>query len=153
MTRITDWESRLNAVVAKHQALPGAWGSSDCWMMTMDAIEAVTGERILPALQKYKSEADGYRVFRKAGYKLTVEEALADVLGDPISPLMAQRGDVGIIERDGAVSCGVFTSAGFAVRTLYGHVERRNGKRVEVTTGADLQFFPPSAAARAYKVR
>ncbi len=153
MTRHADWEDRLNDVVAKHQAMPGEWGKSDCWIMAMDAIEAVTGERILPHLQSYATEAEGYKVFRKAGFKETVEEALAEALGDPISPALAQRGDVGVIERGSSVSCGVFTSIGFAVRTIYGHVERQAGKRVEVTTGYDIQFLPITAVARAYKVR
>lgn len=153
MTRHPDWEERLNDVLAKHQAMPGEWGKSDCWIMAMDAIEAVSGERIYPKLQTYSTEAEGYKVFRKAGYKLTVEEALADALGEPIAPVLAHRGDVGVIERDGRVSCGVFTSIGFAVRTIYGHVERQGNKRVEITTGYDMQFLPVSAVARAYKVR
>jgi hypothetical protein len=150
---IDGWEQRLNAVVAKHQALPGEWGKSDCWIMAMDAVEAVTGERILPHLQRYSTEAEGYKVFRKAGYLETVEEALASAFGEPIAPVLAQRGDLGVIERDGRVSCGVFTSIGFAVRTIYGHVERQGRKRVEVITGFDIQFLPFSAVARAYKVR
>lgn len=153
MTRHSEWEKRLNAVVAKHQACAGQWGVSDCWIMTMDAIEAVTGGRILQELQKYKSEADGYKVFRKHGFKLTVEEALVKALGEPIAPMMAMRGDVGVIERDDAISCGVFTSAGFAVRSIYGRVDRIAGKRIEVMTGYDLQFLPISAVARAYQVR
>jgi hypothetical protein len=151
--RHPEWEERLDGVVAKHQAMPGEWGKSDCWIMALDAIEAVTGEPILPHLRCYSSEAQGYKVFRKAGYRETVEEALAEVLGEPIPPVMAQRGDVGVIERDGRISCGVFTSIGFAVRTIYGHVERQDKKRVEVTTGYDLQFLPVSAVSRAYKVR
>lgn len=119
----------------------------------MDAIEAVTGERILPHLQIYSTEAEGYKVFRRYGFKETVEEALVAALGEQISPLTAMRGDVGVIERDGAISCGVFTSAGFAVRTIYGHSEKIAGKRVEVMTGYDLQFFPVSAVLRAYQVR
>lgn len=153
MTRHPDWENRLNDVVAKHQAMPGEWGKSDCWIMAMDAIEAVSGERIFANLQTYSTEAEGYKVFRKAGFKLTVEEALAEALGDPFAPVLAHRGDVGVIEREGGVSCGVFTSIGFAVRTIYGHVEGKGRNRVEVTTGYDLQFLPISAVARAYKVR
>ena len=152
MTRHPDWEKRLNAVVAKHQAVPGKWGGSDCWILTMDAIEAVTGSRILQHLQRYRSEAEGYRLFRKAGYRETVEEALAAALGDPIPPMMAQRGDVGVIERDGAISSGVFTSLGFAVKTIFGHVERVGRKRVEVITGAELEFFSPLFVQRAYRV-
>lgn len=151
--RHPEWERRLNGVVAKHQACAGQWGVSDCWIMTMDAIEAVTGERILLELQKYKSEADGYKVFRKHGYKLTVEEALVKAFGEPIAPLTAMRGDVGVIQRDYAISCGVFTSVGFAVRTIYGRIDHIAGKRIEVMTDYDLQFLPISAVARAYQVR
>ncbi|CAD7023127.1 hypothetical protein REJC140_00102 [Pseudorhizobium endolithicum] len=149
--RHPDWEERLNAVVAKHQALPGEWGKSDCWTLTMDAIRAVRGQGILTKLGKYKSEAAGYRVFAKAGFK-TVEEALASVL-EPVPVLMAQRGDVGVIERDGIISSGVFTSAGFAVRTIYGRTDTVAGKRAETITGYDLQFFPPSAVKQAFQVR
>ncbi len=152
MTRHPEWEKRLNAVVAKHQAIEGAWGTSDCWVMTMDAVEAVRGERILPHLAGYASEAAGYKLFRKHGYRETVEEALVQALGAPIGTLLAQRGDVGVIEREGAVSCGVYVSTGFAVRTIYGRVERIGRKRVEITTGYDLQILPITAVSRAYKV-
>lgn len=149
--RHPDWEKRLNAVVAKHQALPGGWGASDCWTLTMDAVEAVQGKRILSKLGKYKSEAAGYRVFAKAGFK-TVEEALASVL-EPVPVLRAQRGDVGVIERDGVISSGVFTSAGFAVRTIYGRSDTIAGKKHETITGFDLQFLPLSAVKQAFQVR
>lgn len=149
--RHPEWESRLNGVVAKHQALPGEWGVSDCWTLSMDAVEAVQGKRILPKLSRYKSEAAGYRVFAKAGFK-TVEEALASVL-EPVPVLMAQRGDVGVIEREGVISSGVFTSAGFAVRTIYGRSETIAGKKHETITGFDLQFLPLSAVKQAFQVR
>lgn len=109
----------------------------------MDAVEAVRGKRILSKLRRYKSEAAGYRLFAKAGFR-TVEEALASVL-EPVPVLMAQRGDVGVIERDSVISSGVFTSAGFAVRTIYGE-----GKTI---TGSDLQFLPISAVKTAFQVR
>ncbi|HEX5933511.1 MAG TPA: hypothetical protein VFY63_05045 [Pseudorhizobium sp.] len=151
MTRHPEWESRLNAVVAKHQAMDGAWGVSDCWTLTMDAVEAVQGKRILSKLSRYKSEAAGYRVFAKAGFK-TVEEALASVL-EPVPVLMAQRGDVGVIERDGVISSGVFTSARFAVRTIYGRTDTIAGKRIETIAGSDVQFLPISAVKQAFQVR
>lgn len=149
--RHLDWEERLNAVVAKHQAVPGEWGKSDCWTLAMDAIEAVHGKRVLSKLSRYKSEAAGYRVFAKAGFK-TVEEALASAL-EPVPVLMAQRGDVGVIEREGVISSGVFTSAGFAVRTIYGRTEKIGGKRVETITGYDLHFLPITAVKQAFQVR
>jgi hypothetical protein len=146
--RVNDWQERLNAVVAKHQAMDGAWGASDCWTLTMDAVEAVQGERILPRLSRYTSEAGGYRLFARAGFK-TVEEALESVL-EPVPVLMAQRGDVGVIERDDVISSGVFTSAGFAVRTIYG---RTDTDGVEKFDGSDVKFLPISTVKTAFKVR
>lgn len=133
MTRIFEWEDRLNMVVAKHQGMPGHWGTSDCWALAMDAVEAVTGDRLLAELSSYTTEAGGYRLFRKQGFD-TVEQALASVL-EPINRFSAQRGDLGAVERDGVVSAGVFVSTGFAVRSL-----------------TDVQFLPVSDVKTAFKV-
>src|SRR5690606_14225916 len=104
LTRVPGWDRALPLVIERHMALPGAWGVSDCWTLTMEAIEAVTGERILPHLRRYRTEAGGYRLFAKHGFT-TVEEALASVL-KPVGRLSPQRGDVGVIERDGLISAG-----------------------------------------------
>lgn len=142
MTRINGWDRALAGAVDRHASLPGEWGSSDCWMLTMDAIEAVTGSRILPHLQRYKTEAGGYRAFRKAGFE-TVEDALAASL-QPVGRLSAQRGDVGVIERDGLISSGVFTADGFTVKTLYGEGA--------VITRATMSHFPITFVRSAFKV-
>lgn len=123
-------------------ALPGEWGVSDCWMLTMDAIEAVTGEPVLKHLRRYKTEVGGYRLFAKHGFT-TVEEALASAL-QPVGRLSAQRGDVGVIERDGLISSGVFDAEGFVVKTLYGE-----GRTV---THSDIRHFPITAVKAAFKV-
>lgn len=142
LTRVPDWDRALPLVIGKHMALPGEWGVSDCWMLTLDAVEAVTGERIMPHLRRYRTEAGGYRLFAKHGFA-TVEEALASVL-KPVSRLSAQRGDVGVIDRDGLISAGVIDAAGLVVKTLYGE-----GKTV---TGSDVRHFPVTAVKAAFKV-
>lgn len=142
LSRVPDWDRRLVRVVGEHIAAPGAWGSSDCWMMTMDAIEAVTGERVLKHLRRYKSEAGGYRLFARHGFT-TVEQALASIF-QPVGRLSAQRGDVGTIDRGGIISCGVFDAEGFAVKTLYGE-----GKTV---THWDVRHFPVTDVKAAFKV-
>lgn len=142
LTRDPGWDRALPLVIARHMALPGEWGVSDCWTMTMDAIEAVTGERVLKYLRRYKTEAGGYRLFAKHGFT-TVEAALASVL-QPVGSLSAQRGDVGVLERDGLISSGVFDAEGFVVKTLYGE-----GKTV---THSDVRHFPITAVRAAFKV-
>lgn len=142
LTRVSGWDRALPLVIERHMALPGEWGVSDCWTLTMDAIEAVTGERVLKHLRRYKTEAGGYRLFAKHGFT-TVEEALASVL-QPVGRLSAQRGDVGVIERDGLISSGVFDAEGFVVKTLYGE-----GKTV---THSDIRHFPITAVKAVFKV-
>lgn len=141
--RIEGWEKALKLAVEKHRDLPGQWGISDCWMLATDAHEAVTGEILAPKLRGYKTEAAGYKLFARHGFK-TVGEALAAHL--PSCPvLMAQRGDLGVIERannkgDMVESCGVVTSIGVAVKTLYD-----DGT-------SQLEYHPITALTRAFKV-
>lgn len=142
MTRLNDWDRRLAAVTEKHMALPGAWGISDCWIATLDAIEAVTGKKLFGRLRRYRSEAAGYRAFRKAGFE-TLEDAFRSRF-EPVGRLKAQRGDVGVVERQGQFSAGFFCSEGFAVKTLYGE-----GATV---TSSQLVFLPVTAVAAAFKV-
>lgn len=142
LTRVPGWDRALPLVIERHMALPGEWGVSDCWMLTMDAIEAVTGERVLKHLRRYRTEAGGYRLFTKHGLS-TLDEALATALA-PVGPLSAQRGDVGVIERAGQLSAGVFDAEGFVVKTLYGE-----GKTV---THSDVRHYPITAVKAAFKV-
>jgi len=136
--RIEGWEKALKLAVEKHRDLPGQWGVSDCWTLATDAHEAVTGKKLAPKLRRYRTEAAGYRLFARHGFK-TVGEALAAHLPDcPV--LMAQRGDLGVIMRSGLESCGVVTSIGVAVKTLYD-----DGT-------SSLEYHPVTALTRAFKV-
>jgi hypothetical protein len=133
MARLPGWERRLNAAVAKHQALPSAYGISDCYLIADDGVEAVTGERMYPKALGYKTEAGAARRLRQHGFD-TVRDAFAAKF--PMIPVaLAQRGDIGIIDRDGVLSGGLFTSIGF------------------MTRGAEaVEFVPASAVAFAFKV-
>lgn len=132
--RHPDWENRLNDVVAKHQVLPAVWGVSDCYVIPDDAVEAVIGERMYPNARSYKTEAGAGKQLRRHGFG-NVAEALAAKF-EEIPRVLAQRGDIGVIERDGQFSGGVFTSIGFLTRA-HGH---------------DVQFLPASVVTRAFKV-
>ena len=120
MARDDGWEQRLNSVVAKHQALPGQWGVSDCFVLPDDAVEAMTGKRTYPDARSYKTEAGAAKVLLRHGFA-NLGEAFAARF-EAISPVEAQRGDIGVIERDGQYSGGVFTSIGFATRPHEGPV-------------------------------
>lgn len=134
MTRHPEWEQRLSAAVAKHQACASEWSVSDCYAIPDDAVEAVTGSRMYPKARSYKTEAGAAKQLRKHGFE-NVAEAFAAKFPE-VAPIMAQRGDIGVIERDGQFSGGVFTSIGFMTRAH----------------GFPVEFLPASAVTRAFKV-
>lgn len=134
MSRISGWEKRLNAVVAKHQALPSEWGGSDCYIIPDDAVEALTGSVMYPEARGYRTEAGAAKALRRHGF-INVREALAAKF-EEIPSALAQRGDIGVIERNGVFSGGVFTVAGFMTRAHGGPVE----------------FIPASAVTAGFRV-
>jgi len=111
--RRPDWEIRLNAVIEKHLALPSQFGVSDCYMIAADAYEAVTGERLYKGV-RYSTEAGAAKQLRRRGFE-TVEDAFRAKLPE-VGRLLAQRGDLGVVVRDGVISGGVFTALGFMTR-------------------------------------
>lgn len=110
-TRHPDWEPRLHAVVADWQEreYAFAWGS-DCVAFVLDAIEAVSGERLaFDGARPYRSEAGQGRWLKDMGWRNLIDAADA-CLGERIAPLQAMRGD---IVSDGSV-LGVML-AGYAI--------------------------------------
>lgn len=134
LERLADWDRRLIAVTVRHLSTPAVWGVSDCLLTVADAIEAVTG--VDPAAKircRYETEAGAARLLRRRKMT-TVEDALAKLLPET-GRLLAQRGDVGTIDLDGAIAAGFLTDRGFAVKDVRG-----------------LVFHPQTAVRRAFKV-
>lgn len=134
LVRLPDWDRRLMVVTVHHLSIPAEWGVSDCLLTVADAIEAVTGVDLAAKIRgKYDSEAGAARLLRRRRLE-TVEDALAKLLPET-GRLLAQRGDVGTIERDGTVAAGFLTDRGFAVKDARG-----------------LAFYPQTAIRHAFKV-
>lgn len=134
LTRLPDWERRLAHVVERHLETPGVWGVADCLLTVADAVEAVTG--VDPAAKvrgKYSSEIGAAKALRQRKFA-DVEAALASLF-PPVGRLMAQRGDVGVVERDGELAAGFITERGLAVK---------------IETG--LAFYPQTEIKSAFKV-
>lgn len=105
--RVENWRARLVAVIARHECLPFAWGTSDCLMFAADAVEAMTGNAFeRPA---YSTAAQARRIMRNMG-----AGEPGDVMAaffEEIPPAMARVGDVAIVvdedgRRAGAVCLG-----------------------------------------------
>ncbi len=119
LTRLQDWDRRLASLVNRHMRLPGEWGASDCLLTVADAIEAVTGIDPAKGVRgRYKTEAGAAKLLLKRGYA-DVEQALSDRF-PPVGRLLAMRGDVGVIERNGMLSAGFVCDRGFAVKSESG---------------------------------
>ncbi|WP_349366786.1 MAG: hypothetical protein ABL311_04685 [Nitratireductor rhodophyticola] len=112
--------------------LPSEFGVSDCYLIPADAFEAITGEKLYSGV-RYKTEAGAGRQLRKRGFE-TVEDAFRARLPE-IGRLIAQRGDLGVVECNGVISGGVFTSIGFATR----------GERT-------LEFLPATEVKTAFQI-
>lgn len=107
MKRATDWEERLSDIVAAWQGRVYSLGDADCGLFVSDCVEAVTGERLWPDLGAYRTEAGLAKALKRAGFA-DLDAACSSVLGEPLPPLMAHRGDV---ISDGQ-ALGVMTGAG-----------------------------------------
>ncbi|TPM59160.1 hypothetical protein FJ959_09840 [Mesorhizobium sp. B2-2-4] len=117
--RLKDWDRRLARVTEKHLAMPGVWGVSDCLQTDGEAVEAVIGANPFAEVAgRYKTEAGAARLLRKRGFA-NVEEALASLF--PKMPrLMARRGDLAVVERNGQLCAGYICEYGAAVKTETG---------------------------------
>ena len=106
--RLSNWDSRLSALVREKRKAPHAFGSWDCLLWPAAAVKAVTGKDFGRGHRgKYKSLASAYRHLQDMGF--ASPEALLDSLFEQKSVGFAQKGDL-VLASDGipAVCVGAF---------------------------------------------
>lgn len=108
--RREDWPERLMETIQRHAALPFGWGASDCFLLPMDCVEAMTGVDPWANERGYSTEAGAAKRLRKHGFE-TVADAFAATF-EEISPALAQRGDIGIVDSPRGPAGVVFFDAG-----------------------------------------
>jgi hypothetical protein len=97
--RLRDWQSRLAACVAEHQAKPFAWGSNDCATFASACVLAVTGKDLFADFRaRYATDREALVMLGHGG---GLAQLAAERLGASISPALAQPGDVGITVQNG----------------------------------------------------
>jgi hypothetical protein len=107
--RLPDWQLRLEACVAERLAQPFAWGRLDCALFVGDCVRACTGHDPAAHVRgKYANAREAARLLRGIG---DLVAAAVAVLGDEISPALAQPGDIGLIDNDGDPCLGVCMGA------------------------------------------
>lgn len=94
----------LGAYLAARQTLPFAWGSNDCVKFAAGAVQAQTGRDPLAGWPTWTTRRGAQRAMTQVGELIpAVDQALT-----PVSPAMAQRGDIGAVVVSGPDSfCAV----------------------------------------------
>jgi hypothetical protein len=124
MMRQEGWEERFMAEVRRHHQLPFTLGVSDCFLLPMDVVAAITGvDPVDPGGRDYSSLKGARAKLKKAGY--TDLPAAFAARFEEIAPSLAQRGDIGIADYDGALLGGGVVVLGAEVIGKGEHGNRR----------------------------
>jgi hypothetical protein len=102
------------AAIEHHRAQPYQAGVSDCFMMAMDAIEAVTGKRFYPDVS-YTTDAGAAKQMKKRKFA-TLGEAISAVLPEREAGHV-MRGDIALLQVDTGIALGVVVGGGIAWRS------------------------------------
>lgn len=135
MRRLPDWEARLASYVIAHMGSSFRYGRLDCALFAAGAVKAMTGSDLSDGWD-YGSLRAGLEMLREKGFVDHVE--LTASLLQEVSPAMAHRGDVAVVEVDGGT--------GFALGIF-------QGERIYALTPRDgVGLMSRFAAVRAFHV-
>lgn len=108
MKRFLDWEVRLAAYLESVRAKLYGFGVHDCILHGANAVKAQTGKDYARGYRrKYKSLASGLRLIRQKGHD-DIPALVTALLGEPIPPSLAHRGDIVLFDGSTGVSMGDF---------------------------------------------
>lgn len=92
LRRFPDWPERLAAAVEKARTAEFRWGEHDCCLFAADVVHALTGHDYAASFRgRYDDGAGAAVLIASHGSLQALIEA---VIGDPIPPSRARRGDV-----------------------------------------------------------
>jgi hypothetical protein len=119
LTRTDHWATRAlhDFLIARARA-PFVWGEHDCALFAADAVQAMTGVDIAADFRgKYSSEAEAFALIKELTGGETVADAAAWCAAkhgmlEWKHPLMAQRGDLVVLEESGRLIAGIVSLNG-----------------------------------------
>ncbi len=139
MKRCADWTTRMYEAINEQRYHTFTWGRSDCFLFAANIVQAITGEDLAKDIRgKYESPKEAHRLLKEysGGGVAEALGRLAEELGcTEIAPLMAQRGDVVIVE----------TELGDTTTICV-------GENVMSFTTTGLGIYPLSKAKRAWRI-
>lgn len=106
--RVENWPRVLFEYVKTNRLRPFVWGEHDCCLFAARWVEVLTGRDMrMPA---YDSADTAVRALAAEG---GMQAAVTARLGEPLdNPLMAQRGDVALLNLGGRLTLGVVVYGG-----------------------------------------
>ena len=144
MTRTENWATEeFHEFLLSRASTPFTWGENDCALFAADGIEAMTGTDIASDFRgKYTDEASALEAIKTIAGGTTVEDAAAYCaekhgLTEWKYPLMAQRGDLVVVDDDGRIGAGLV------------HL---NGRHVVAPSDEGLKRIPITSIKRAWHV-
>ena len=111
MRRVENWEGRLHAIVEKYRVETLSWGSFDCVLFAMNAIDAIVKDSDMASAWrgKYSSKDGADDILKKWGG--SVLACVTDHLGKEQEVAFTKRGDIVGSSRftidDHDMACGV----------------------------------------------
>ncbi len=121
MTRLVNWEARLFDAIKRHADRPFCWGTSDCVSLAADAVEAQSGVDPMAGFRgRYTTEIGAKRILAKESLKGL--SGVLDGLFPSVDVNHAQRGDLGLVEYDGANCCVVVMGAHAVGKSISGRL-------------------------------
>lgn len=136
MARVVDWVEQMEQVIAEHGYRPFERGRSDCFCLSMDVAEAVTGTDPFADKRGYTTERGALRMVKRMGVE-TLADALALRLVE-CPPMIARRADL-VTFGDG-LGVGVVTGAMVV------------SKDPASKSAGHMIVLPLHAAARAFRI-
>jgi len=144
LTRTPHWATReLHDFLLARAQTPFAWGTNDCCLFPADAIHAFTSvDLAAPFRGKYTSEATALALFNTSTAGTTVGDAAAGCaqqhgLVERQHPLMAQRGDLVVMQNGGTLVAGIV------------HL---NGRHLVTMAATGLVRLPISKVSRSWAI-
>lgn len=126
MARLPHWERKLADWQKVAATRPFSWGDADCCLTVCDGLLAITG--IDPAKDfrgQYKTKRGAYGALKRfagGGLAETVEKITGDLGWPEVPRLMAQRGDVGLVNTDQGEALAICIGPRWAVQGAGGLV-------------------------------
>lgn len=125
LTRVEKWDTvAFQEFLLARADVPFAWGANDCSIFTADGVLAITGTDIASDFRgKYESEETAIALVKKVTGGADVEAAAAwcaEKVGmqERLHPMMAQRGEMVLVQSGDRVIAGLVHLSGRHVVTV-----------------------------------